>query len=315
MNIVKLRDIIMPSKISISEFFNKTLKGRYAYWIQMRYIFPLDSLSYEDYIEYEQLDEIDFMSDSILPHIDLYSEECCMIDFVNTYIDTCATEEANSIYKYVISNNYNTDADISMDDIRVFRQWLAAELLKLNDDKHNIYSSEQIHMLEYYKNNLYNDVIKYLNVFGNESFNIQSVNTKCGCCNDTNIMKIDALQQCDAKLIYINNMHNFMVKTFEDVDFWKDLNVEFIKTFKKYIDNIINSGLTISAKATSNFAECECTSIKTENNNELILKRLSTSLGYIIDKDINGHINFIHDALYNWAAFLYEKMYWPVSVN
>jgi hypothetical protein len=41
-----------------------------------------------------------------------------------------------------------------------------------------------------------------------------------------------------------------------------------------------------------------------------ILKRLSVSLGYIRDGQINSHKNYINDALYDWSSILYEKMKW-----
>ena len=61
MNIVKLRDIVMPDEFRLARFFNKNLKGKYAYWVQMRYIFPLESLDYRTYIAYEQLNAEDFL--------------------------------------------------------------------------------------------------------------------------------------------------------------------------------------------------------------------------------------------------------------
>ena len=66
MNIVKLKDILMPSDYRISELFNTKLKGKYAYWVKMRYIFPLDSLDYKTYINYEQLDTVMMMGPTIL---------------------------------------------------------------------------------------------------------------------------------------------------------------------------------------------------------------------------------------------------------
>ena len=41
MNIIKLRDIVLSNDYKIADFYNANLKGKYAYWVQMRYIFPL----------------------------------------------------------------------------------------------------------------------------------------------------------------------------------------------------------------------------------------------------------------------------------
>lgn len=318
MNIVKLKDVIMPSEFKMSEFFNKELKGKYAFWIQMRYIFPLDSLCYKKYIKYEQMDPMDFLKETTLPHIDLYSEEYCMIDFVNMFIDLCETEAINNIYEYKASNEYSTDADIDNSSIRVFRSWLASELLKLNTGIYNEYlgkySNEVVHMLEFYKNNMYNEVVKYLDIFGGVTTDFSNVKSSCGCCNtNSNILSLGTVNICDAKKIYVDNLHKLMVTTFGDPAFWLSINRDFLKIFKKYIDNIIKVGFVINIPKTSNkFVDCNFNSIENNANNE-ILSRLSISLGYIIDDETTGHINYIRDSFYNWAEYLYDYMYWEIN--
>lgn len=322
MNIVKLKDILMPKEFKMAEFFNKHLKGKYAYWIQMRYIFPLDSLDYSSYIKYEQMDSFEYVSEEIPQHIDLYSEEYCMIDFVNCFIDLCTTEEINNICSYRASNAYATDTDIDINSLRSFRTWLATELIKLNtgiyDDHLGKYTSEQIHMLEYYKNNMHNDVIKYLSVFGNYSPSVSFINsnTSCGCCN-SNInsnLDISDINTCDVVSIYRKNIHKMMVETFSQPEFWMSLNRDFIKLFKKYIDNIIRTGLSVANVLYTNtdiISECSCYNVNDKySNSNNILNKLSISLGYIIDEKTSGHINFIHDSFYAWAEYLYEKMIW-----
>lgn len=321
MNIIKLKDVLMPKEFAMADLFNTKLKGKYAYCIQMRYIFPLDSLCYANYVRYEQLDAIDFLDSDILPHIDLYSEEFCMIDFVHEFVDTCATNEANDIYKYVYANEFVTDVDIDMSMIRMFRSWLAKEILRFNTDLQGkyigLYDPKVVHMLEYYSNNMYNEVVKSLTDFGSSS-NIVSNASKnaCGCCNSniSSLYNSDTIAVCDALEIYRNNIHALMVSTFQDINFWKQFNVEFIKMFKKYIDNIITVGLTVNKPVSANaFIECSCSSNSATDNNNTILNRLSKSLGYIIDEETTGHLNYIHDALYDWAEYLYEYMYWPIN--
>jgi hypothetical protein len=321
MNIVKLKDVLMPEEFRMSEFFNTQLKGKYAFWIQMRYIFPLDSLCYQKYIKYEQMEPEDFLKDTILPHIDLYSEEYCMIDFVNTFIDLCETEEINNIYNFKASNEYVTDSDIDVSKIRVFRTWLASELLKLNtgiyDEHLGKYTTEVIHMLEFYKNNMYNDVVKYLDIFGGSSIGFSKSgvlgSNSCGCINNTSMLSLGNVSVCDAKQIYLKNVHSLMVQTFEDPAFWMSVNKDFIKIFKKYIDNIIKVGFTVNIpKQPDRFIECSCNNESNSLNNG-ILSNLSIALGYIINNDTTGHINFIHDSLYNWAEYLYDYMIWEIK--
>ena len=323
MNIVKLKDVIMPETSYMAEFFNSRLKGKYAYWVQMRYIFPLDSLDYKTYIKYEQLDAVHFLGPDILPHIDLYNDDCCMMDFAQLYIDINATEEANNIYEYSTANSYVADPDIDINMLRIFRKWLATELLSFNTgiDGGYIgkYTDNQVHMLEYYKNNMYNDVVKQLTIFGSSELQINSnaLNTACGCCNNnkSTLYNLADTAVCDALTIYRKNIHNLMVATFEDVEFWRQFNPDFIKVFKKYIDNILKTKMVIhgGTPATTPYTDCTCHYEEKSNVNEGILRRLSFALDYIINNDFTGHMNYIYDALHDWAEYLYDYMYWEIN--
>ena len=322
MNIVKIKDIIIPNECSFSDFFNKNLKGKYAYWVQMRYIFPLDSIDYITYIKYEQMDEVDFIKQDIINYIDLYNEECCMFNFSQIYIDHEETSLINDINEYKILNTHSTDSDIDLNKIRNFRSWLANEILLYNTTDTGEYlnnlSESQIHMLQFYKNDMYNEVVKQLNIFGSDSaYTLLENNTGCGCCA-TNISSLYntslITNSCDALNVYTKNVHNLMVQTFENISFWKNFNKQFIEVFKKYIDNIIKSGLIINNSTNTNiYIKCNC-----NNPNNLfvdLLKNLSEALQYILNDDITMHYNFIHDALYNWAEQLYDKMSWKINNN
>ena len=321
MNIIKLKDIVMPSDCRFSRFFNENLKGKYAYWVKMRFIFPMNSLDYKTYIQYEQLDNVYMLGPDILPHIDLYSEECCMYNFAQDYIDHDATELANAVSDFRTANDYVADADIDINKLRRFRSWLAAEILALNTSVDGSYldvlPTGVIHMLEYYSNNCYNEVVKQLSIFGKEDLYKLAGNSEagCGCCgNSTSLYKLSGIYSgCDALSVYTNNVHNLMVQTFENADFWSQFNKDFIKVFKKYIDNIIKTGLVITTDVKSPiYVMCNCSTSKVNAANE-ILKNLSDALQYIIDDEIKGHVNFIHDALFNWADQLYDYMYWEIK--
>ena len=320
MNIVKLKDILMPETSVMAEFFNKYLKGKYAYWVQMRYIFPLDSLDYKTYIKYEQYDHVHFLGPDMLPHIDLYSEDCCMVDFARLYIDSEATEDANNIYEYSTANSYVADIDIDVNILRNFRTWLATELLKFNTglDGNYVgkYTDNQVHMLEYYKNGMYNEVVKQLNIFGKQNYNIQSVSNTCGCCssNISSLYNIDDINMCDALNLYRTNIHKLMVNTFESVDFWKQFNIDFIKVFKKYVDNILKTKMIISSNTKVNVLNtCNCNYESNTTVNDGILRKLSFALEYIINNDLTNHINYINDALHDWAEYLYDYMSWEIN--
>lgn len=315
MNIVKLKDIVIPETYSFAEFYNKNLKGKYAYWVKMRYIFSLDSIDYKTYIKYEQFNDNDFLKSNVHEHIDLYSEECNKYDFLQ-YIDQEITNNINTEYlnKYKIENDYVTDFDLDIEQLKNFRSWLASEILSFISSVNNsILSNEQIHMLEYYKNDMYNEVVKQLTIFGKDlSYDTSLLNSNSCCCktNTQNVLNnISASLTCNALDIYSNNLHLLMVKTFEDVNFWLNFNKKFIILFKKYIDNIIKTNLALSINTNSNlYISCSCSTSNSAENN--ILKNLSESLQYIIDDEYKGHKNFIYDSLHNFAEKLYDKMYW-----
>lgn len=317
MNIVKLKDVLMPTEFRISEFFNTKLKGRYAYWVQMRYIFPLDSLDYKTYIKYEQMDTVLMMGPTILKHIDLYDEECNAADFINTYIDVTETERVNGINEFALANEYVVDDDLDITKLRSFRSWLASELIFFNTsidgEELGNYTPEQSHMLNYYKNGLYNDIVKHLSVFGRDVTTEWNIDKSCGCCNTAmDINSLKGVVTCDALDIYRKNIHSLMVATFKNTDFWLQFNKKFIALFKHYIDNIIKIGLVINNDDKVVVETCNC--LTTDNySNEKILRNLSTALQYIHDDDIMGHKNFIQDALYNWAEYLYDFMSWEIK--
>ena len=317
MNIIKLKDILMPDFYPVANLFNTKLKGKYAYWIKMRYIFPLDSIDFDTYIKYEQMDNAEFVEiANTVPHIDLYSTyySQCIIEFFQDYIDATETEKVNDIYQYEVSNAYSADYDVDIDVLKSFRSWLANELLKLNTDANGnpsgMYSFEVIHMLEYYKNNMYNDVIKYLDAFGYSKVSLISNKTTCGCCASASIDINTGIDVCDSVATYRNNIKEYMIALFSDVEFWKNKNKSFLTLLKKYIDNILRVGFTLPNVTETSFTiDCQCT-----NGNSNILKRilenLSTALQYIIDDNIIGHKNFIYDSLYDWSKNAYERMSW-----
>jgi hypothetical protein len=316
MNIVKLKDVIMPDEYTISEFFNKNLKGKYAYWVKMRYIFPLDSLDYETYIKYEQMSDIQLAGHGIHKHIDLYGEDCCMIQFAKKYIDATETEMANDIHQFKTSNMYVADFDIDINDLRTFRTWLANELLLLNTGDNgnylSLYTPDQIHMLEYYKNNMYDDVVKYLDRFGSSTLEFSTSNESgCNCCNNTINIGLITTDNCNANDIYRKNITAFMVETFSDINFWKACNKSFLTLFKRYIDNIKTTGLTMSSVTNTSFdTVCSCFYNENDSTFKKMLERLSISLQYIIDDNTSSHNNFIYDSFNDWAVNAYEKMYW-----
>lgn len=308
MNIIKFKDMLLDSSCGLSldkiEMFNNELKGKYAYAINWMHIVPLDKITQEEYVKLSLGD----------PLIDgIYLE---MIDIPQHYIDLDETMKINGVEIYKNLNKYTTDSDITIDELRVFRPWLAHTLLQ-----QSIKDSQFIHVLEYYDFDdptnligagMYDDVIKHLSDFTSTPSSIIDITkSSCGC---KNIPVINTLMpECDAISIYRTGIYNKMVEVFSDMYFWQDYKGSILIDMKKYIDNIIKLNLPLySSKYISNYTDCGCLNLNDleQQNNIKILSDLSKSLQFIIDDKISGNKNFISDSLSKWASVLYEKMYW-----
>lgn len=311
MNTIKFKDSIHPT----DENFNSYLKGKYAYWIQMRYVVPFECLSTADYIKAESSPSSVLTQDRVI-YWDIISDSEYNI---MSYIDYDATESCNSIAKYVSANEYTTDSDITLEEVKVFRTWLASTLLTLDtDDSGNqlcsMFSEELTHVLEYYAGGMYDDVVKWLIVFGTTEYSLStSTTTGCGCCGTADLSSLynTSLTNCDAQAIYQKNIYNAMVSYFGDLDFWTQFDTDFLTDFKQYVDNILSLGLSLSVSEYSSlYTDCGCSSNSNETTLRQILVDLSVALEYLIDGDTSGHKNFCSDAFYNWAVSLYESMIW-----
>ena len=319
MNIIKFKDKIIDNPGVITEpekrdFFNNHLKGKYAYWIHMRYAVPFESLTDYDYVNIEE--DINELFNSNIEYLDTYNYELVMKD----YVDIEETDLINNSNRYKTKNNFVPDPDITLEELKAFRTWLATNLLDLGKDYLNDKSK---HVLNYYKNNMYDETIKILSPdnFGSPiiEFNIETTN--CGCCGDSNLSSLynTSINTCDPIMIYKNNLYNEMVKMFSNIDFWiqKDklehliFSKEFLIDFKLYIDNIIKVGLPLyKSDFISTFIDCTCKVIDETDKYTDILNKLSISLDYIINNDIESHKNYIYSALHDWSSLLYEQMYW-----
>lgn len=321
MNIIKLKDLQMPETASSASLFNTYLKGKYAFWIQCRYITPIKKLT--DTSSLPGINETQYANCEQNPSLLLSGT---YIDMQTTdvidYIDQETTTYINKVDLFISQNEYTPDSDITLEELKKFRTWLADELLKfdLNTDgsqSHSIYDIKTTHMLEYYKNNMMDDTIKWLTDFGTPDISVYSNITKpCGCQSSSNISSLysTTLTTCNPILIYRKNIYKLMVDTFSNIDFWIARYTQatsFILEFKKYIDNILKVGLplVIDLNADNRFTDCGC-SQNTSNQGREILVRLSEALQYIYDNEVTGHKNFIVSAFGDWSKYLYESMYW-----
>ena len=320
MNIIKLKDILMPDKYNMSEMYNMHLKGKYAYWIQMRYIVPFEFMGHEGYVACEEdITKLLMKADGTYPkpygcpYIDMYDEDKCIM----RYIDLEETDIANNISKYRTANDQTTDFDITISELKLFRKKLATMILDYNNiyinDSGSIIDSVEESVLKYYMNDMYDEAVKSLLMFGNQQVTLSTVDTTCGCCSSTTLTSLNnsSLNLCDPLSIYRKSIYNKMVTMFSDVEFWKRWPNELLVAMKKYIDNILKVGLIVNNNTVdpSIYRDCTCSNSNT-NTNQNILEKLSKSLDYMIEGQEKSHYNYIKDSLYNWASLLYEYMQW-----
>lgn len=318
MNIIKLKDVIMPDHMPQAELFNKHLKGRYAYWIQMRYIVSFDHMRHEGYVACEEdVNKLLKKENGTYPRpygapcIDVYDRG------IIEYVDSAETDRINSTIDFRMKNKYVVDEDITIDELKRFREWLASEILlmdqtELGEQKKSILNSEETHTMQYYAGGMYDDTIRILMEFGSETINLTnpSINA-CGCQSSTDLSALYNVSTCDPISIYRKNLYMKMVSMFSSIEFWQKWTTEFIGVFKRYVDNIIRVNLPLTPRnIQSKYSDCSCLNSSNENEHMDILKRLSVALSYIESQEITGHKNYIKDALTDWSSILYENMSW-----
>jgi hypothetical protein len=329
MNVVKLLDKKMPIENPNAEFFNNYLKGKYAYWIQMRYIVPMEfhinedgmliGMKHEGYVACEE-DIKKLLKDANgdyprpygTPYLDIYDYD------VIPFVDMVETDLINSTMNYRVRNQYITDEDITIDELKKFRTWLATQLINMDkSDKgvqlYHYFNELEYHVLKYYAGGMYDETIKILMDFGETKINgLNDTKTGCGCNSGSNLssLYINNIETCDPISIYKENLYNKMVQLFSNIEFWSQWPKEFILEMKKYIDNIVNVGLTINNTNINKYADCTCLNKNVNEDNIMMLNKLSQALHFIANGDIQGHKNYIYDALFDWSKNLYEYMEW-----
>lgn len=319
MNIIKLKDQIRPG----DDLFNTYLKGKFAYWIQMRYIVPFDFINQGQYVEMESdITKLTGWRERGLKCPDPYYWDL-QSGNIEAWVDADGTEDANSLNKFLVHNKFTTDSDLTIDEIKKFRTWLAATLLSFdvrNDGapKNYLYNEDLTEVLDYYAHGMYNACVKSLNKLGTSIAVNRLTMQDCGCASGANLAGLynESLTNCDPLYTYRKYIYEQMVAAFSNIEFWVQFPEIFIKEFKSYIDNIIQLNLPLKGSSwISSFVDCTCHL----NSDQMVyietLRRLSQALEYIRLDDVTGHLNFISKALRDWATDLYEAMEWPTAHN
>ena len=296
MNIIKFKDVIKVN----DDNFNKYLKGKYAYWINMRYAIPFEFITEQEYITMSRCDH--WLKDPC-------KKECVFYwdtnrGSINILIDVQETENINSISCYEAKNSFTPGQNLTIDDLKVFRTWLAKRLLEFNK-----FNEDDSLVINYYANGMYDNTVKILSKIDRKlSIPVTGSHNSCSMCSDISNLNVGMVDVCDPLETYRTYIYKLMVEKFSDIDFWKSQYTPFMEEFKWYIDDILKVGFTIE-ETTDNYLDCSCTGDSDDYFKD-ILRRLSRSIEYILDDETCGHRLYIAKAFNDWATYCYEKMYW-----
>lgn len=334
MNIVKLKDIILDeSSCELStekiELFNTQFKGRYVHCINWTYLVPLEAMDNEAAITLSK--ELQNSTTTITS----IEQPWFSLDELKDYVDVNDTEKVNAIHKYIEYNSFTPDEELTLEQIKEFRTWLATVLFNLLSPEPDVEKNKKniITMLNYYMNDMTDDVIATLDSFhvdmpqvgvynvgvqGVTGINVLSPVKKSSCsCTHSSIAAMlaqpSSVSVCDPIAIYRRALYSQMVDVFSDINFWMQFDEVLFNEIKRYIDAIIKSNLPLTASQyVSELYDCNCLTSTDSAQERLmsILKNLSTAFDYMAKGQVTGNKNFIGDTLNQWATKLYEIMQW-----
>lgn len=293
MNIVKFKDLIIEG----DDVFNMYLKGKYLYAVNWQWVHPITSdFGNREYINASQNIEDLKIKIPLEPYLD--------------YIDMEETIKINDTKEYVYKNSIVTSNDITIDDIKKFRTKLAEWLFDYNNIM-EVFSDEELIMVNYYKNNMNDNVIQTLVTVMGINYHPLSVTTQvttstCGCGSSITPQIVGGTS-CDTLTNYRNMLRHRMFITFSNYNFWLDKK-EICQRIIQYLQNIIDTGLPLTNENQDDVS-CANLNINLQELYQRNLKDVIKSFNYIINDDIVGHKNFIIQALVKFAE-MYEKLQW-----
>ena len=294
MNLIKFKDNIRPG----DAYFNTYLKDQYAYWVRMRYVIPMSVISIHDYVSLER--DIDLLKTLDPIYWDLEDP-----GDLKAYIDEVETNKINDPKTYEHHNRYVCDPDITTEEVKKFRTWLANQLLQ---NRTNDWKEERV--FKYYSGGMMDDTVRWFAEIGNLQPMNPITTTPCGC-GQVSTQNPNSLRVCDPLLIYRESIRNQMMALFSDLYFWLGLPLPLLKEIKIYLDHITRLGLQLRKTddrfidgLASRFVDC-CD----KNSNKINLEGVSKAFEYMIFDEVNGNKNFIAGRL-RTLANVYEWLLW-----
>lgn len=301
MNIIKFKDSIKVG----DTLFNEKFRGKYSWWVNCKWAISFDDISADMFVVLSENNEIPEDIDNL-----------ATTDY-RDFVDVYETERINNqVSVYQLLNK--TTGEIPIDKLKRFRTWLAESLIEIakdvydNETDSSGYDYETDMMLNFYANNMSDDIVKALTHFSYTQRQA-TITTGCKCTQNPFEVGIGLLGQsvCDAEAMYRDGIYNKMVEVFSNIEFWSS-KVDFLPLFIKYIEGILKAGLPLKNRVNLNNPDyCDCTCVGSDETvMRSILTQLIQALQYIINGAVASHKNFIYTALNNWSSKLYENMYW-----
>lgn len=311
MNIIKFKDIVAENPLwKDATFYNEKLRGKYAYYIHWTYVVALDDVTIEDVVGYEV--DINSLLISSVRFINLHEGETGHWLYPD-YIDLEETDRINSVDNLLSYNNYVPDDDITLEELKKFRTWLATSLLDLKE-----WDDNTTHLLNYYKGGMTDDTIKWLTEFGViKGVSINTISsTPCGCGSSSNLSSLyneNLVAGCDPISIYRSSIKLAMVELFSNISTWSDLAPAFLQSIENYLKGIIKSNLPlVSSTNVLDIYSCKCLGDINygQKQAQAILEDTIEAFSLIRNDDVKSNKNKIVTALNAWSSNLYEIMEW-----
>jgi hypothetical protein len=316
---------ITPTPQLFLDYFNNRLRNRWAYCINWTHIMPMDQPVGNPFGQTpeEQMDFI-YTSRSAEEPVDYFR-----FDDLEQWMDVSATLKNlfNVRDKCLRDNEFTPDDDITIDELKKFRKWLADEILKYEPFIHDWKDPEGLtRMLVYYSMNMKDatvDALIALTPYMENRMIVASIqktlqgvaslgiDSGCGCNGGGSSIINAPNSSCDPLALYKTAIYNYMVETFSNLEFWT-AQLDICGEMKKYIEGILKVGLPLTSRVIDPFSDCSCNSVDNtqESRYRHILEDLVKALDMLLSDNVTGNKNFITTSFNAWATYLYESMYW-----
>lgn len=232
-----------------------------------------------------------------------------------SYVDNEKTSEINDVESYRYMNNFVSDDDITEQELRRFRTYVAESFLALTHDL-NEYDEK---MLKYYANEMNDESLRMLMKMTTmiPMNNIVTDTAQCGCSASQSQLYLTSAANafagtCDFIAMYRAGMHRIMVNFMTNIDTWMPHDL-FINDVKRYLENIMKMNFSLYKINTTSF-NTDCSLLNEKNASQMsahtVLNNMIIALTHIQNKTHASHMNFIKSTFNTFFESYYEIMRW-----